>query len=829
MTKTITRILAALAIVCFASPSMNAQTGVTLLDTNFEDWKLTDDFTGGIVTDQANGTFNLPGATVKIQGRPTFNNSSAPNAGTSAEFPNYFRFGSDGSATNQYLEITPDNPFLNGGRITVVVSTNSNAADDDIFYVADAGSWDTPLGKFNQIGKTFTTKTIDLPEDYSGTKTIRLYRLGTTVFLHAIKIETNSANSSDQTVLFDETFSKLTTVNTTKNALTDGLTDETGYTVGGGGSSMLCSENGTMDLTGGRFQTRNMDLSGDDVYLYVTYKKKNPAGESTSRFQIDVDKTGTSGMGTLFVVTEVDAPAGFATQELAITGGTADSYIHFRTESSLSVVLDEIKVVRGKEAVAPAITSFVAAGVSATINEEAGTITAELPAGTSLAAIEPEVTMNAGGDHYTPTGAQDFTDPVTYTVFNADESDSKAYTVTLTVASTLSDDATLSDIKFKGTTITGFAAETAEYNFELPYNSAVPAVADVAVTTTHPNAVVGTITSSSETFPVDITIPVTAEDGTTTATYILHFTMKVASVDATLKSLVVNGNTVPLEAGVTDYTVDLPYTTTEVPTVTATPNDSKASVEILNAAGLEEKTVINVTAEDGATKIQYTVSFNVLPSPTKPITTWNFTNYPAGDIAGTFDGLTIVSNNPEGTAAVTIDANSKKIDDFSFTQRLKLGDSGSPAAETPYLPTSHYVSFKTKGDVTITIYGMSSSSSQDNPRTLNITDGEKLINTFVDPDGSSIRKGIIEYTGDAATIYMYSPNRGFNIYAIIAEGYLGDNDAINNVTFNKEVKFVNYYDILGRPVPAATRGLVIVKTTFTDGTSTSNKLFRLEK
>jgi len=204
MKRIITKILATLGFICLALPFVNAQTGTVLLNTNFEDWKQSAELPGGIVTDQANGTYNLPDTKLTIQGRPTFNNASMPNAGTSTEYPNYFRFGSDGTATNQYLEITPDEPFVNGGRITVVVSTNSSASATNIFYVADASSWDTPLETFNQIGQAFTTKTFDLPAYYSGTKTIRLYRLNTTVFLHAIKIETNASGgpilSSDATL-----------------------------------------------------------------------------------------------------------------------------------------------------------------------------------------------------------------------------------------------------------------------------------------------------------------------------------------------------------------------------------------------------------------------------------------------------------------------------------------------------------------------------------------------------------------------------------------------------------------------------------------------------
>ena len=421
----------------------------------------------------------------------------------------------------------------------------------------------------------------------------------------------------------------------------------------------------------------------------------------------------------------------------------------------------------------PLITAFKAAGVTATIDDAAGTIKAELPKGTALTAITPEVTMNAGGDHYAPAGAKDFTSPVTYTVYNAAGTKSKAYTVTLTVAVSLSNDASLSDIQFKSATIDGFAAATTSYNIVLPFGSAVPAAADVTAAKTHPNAIVGTITASDTKFPVDITIPVTAEDGTTKANYVLHFTMKAGGTDASLKTLTVSGNTVLLEAGKTAYTVDLPEGTTAVPVVAATANDSKATVKVTDAANLTGQTTIDVTAEDGVTKQQYTVSFNVLSLPSEPLDlTWNFSKFTAGDIAGgMFDCLT-VKGVDTGTA-VSIEANNKSIDGYSFTQRLKLGGGGNPAAETPNLPTQRYLSFPVAGNAIITIYGMSSSTTN-NPRTLEITNGTTEINTFVDPDGSAILKKTISYTGPATTIYLYAAANGFNIYAILVQGTLGD-------------------------------------------------------
>ena len=298
-----------------------------------------------------------------------------------------------------------------------------------------------------------------------------------------------NANGQAETVIFHETFNKMTIVNTTANGLTSGNSDETGYTVGGGGSGMKCTIDGTMDLTGGRFTTKNLDLTGD-VKLYVTYKL---APATTKKFQIDIDKTGTSGMGGILNEAGGDSPSEFTTKEFVITTGTAESYIHFRTESSHTIILDEIKITKMVTSGVPAITSFNVEGVSATIDQDAGTINAELPFGTNLTSIEPTIVLGGTATSYSPIGAQDFTNPVDYTV--TDGTNTKTYAVTLTAKATASDDATLSDLRVDGTTVTGFASTTTEYDVVLPYGSANPVVTAIKNDTEASDPVITNVTS----------------------------------------------------------------------------------------------------------------------------------------------------------------------------------------------------------------------------------------------------------------------------------------------------------------------------------------------
>ena len=212
----------------------------------------------------------------------------------------------------------------------------------------------------------------------------------------------------------------------------------------------------------------------------------------------------------------------------------------------------------------PVITSFVVAGVQATIDAANKTITATLPIGKSLTNLTPTV----NGDNiasYTPQGAQDFTNPVQYTVTSA-SGKTATYTVTLQV--------------------------------EQPKSS-----------------------------------------------------------DATLKTLTVGGKAITLQAGVYNYTVDA-ESGSAVPQVSATANDSKATIQITQATSLTDKATVVVTAEDGSTQT-YTITFNV-KVPSSDLTIHTPGIYEAEKIAGGYGGtLTALGGREYEVYYMGKDADSK--------------------------------------------------------------------------------------------------------------------------------------------------------------------------
>ena len=118
-------------------------------------------------------------------------------------------------------------------------------------------------------------------------------------------------------------------------------------------------------------------------------------------------------------------------------------------------------------------------------------------------------------------------------------------------------------------------------------------------------------------------------------------------------------------------------------------------------------------------------------------------------------GVTILAS-ADGTVA--IDANSKSIDGFSFTQRIKLG--GTMKADY------RVIKLEVGGAATITVYGMSSSSSEDRTLVLaTLADGSFTTVSEQTALGASIGKLTYEVS-EAGTYYLGSSKSGINLYYI---------------------------------------------------------------
>lgn len=174
--------------------------------------------------------------------------------------------------------------------------------------------------------------------------------------------------------------------------------------------------------------------------------------------------------------------------------------------------------------------SFASPAVTGTINDGAKTIAVAVPYGTNLTSLVAKfattgVSVKVGSiEQVNGTTANDFTNPVTYTVTAADGSTAN-YIVTVTVDLTLK---AITSFSFVSPAVTGTINEAAKsISVTVPYHTSLTALVAI-FSTTGESVRVGSIEQVSGITPNDFTNPVTytvtAHDNST-ASYIVNVTI----------------------------------------------------------------------------------------------------------------------------------------------------------------------------------------------------------------------------------------------------------------------------------------------------------------
>lgn len=155
----------------------------------------------------------------------------------------------------------------------------------------------------------------------------------------------------------------------------------------------------------------------------------------------------------------------------------------------------------------------------------------------------------------------------------------------------------------------------------VPYGTNVTALVATFTLSDGATAKVGETAQASGTTPNNFTEPViytiTSLDGTT-QNWTVTVTITAASSDATLNNLTIDGTTITgFDPNIYTYTYTLPYGTTTIPTVGATPTDPNATIVITQATSLtggeaERTATVVVTAQDGTTTLTYKVIFGYI-------------------------------------------------------------------------------------------------------------------------------------------------------------------------------------------------------------------------
>jgi acetyl esterase/lipase len=196
-----------------------------------------------------------------------------------------------------------------------------------------------------------------------------------------------------------------------------------------------------------------------------------------------------------------------------------------------------------------------------------------------------------------------------------------------TIPGTLSSDATLSDLKVDGTTVSGFSSGTYAYSVAVPYG--LPTVPVVSATTSFPLAT--SVITPAASIPGTTSILVTAQDGTTQLTYTVSFSYAPPSNNSSLSYIkwLPNGfdpikqniRVKDFESGIFDYNIEVPLETASlvvdaepafVIPASGCPPATYSVTQPVNLTGTatERTATIVCTAQDGITTSTYNVTFS---------------------------------------------------------------------------------------------------------------------------------------------------------------------------------------------------------------------------
>ncbi len=204
--KKIYMLFAALAFVGFGV--LNAQT--VLIDTDFSDLTPTP---ANDANKSSQGPYNTPKGEITWHGTKYNDLKNFPAIGETVDDKidpaadgnsnvRFLRTGSnfgltEGVPTNHFFQVTPNDDFVNGGKVTLLVSVNGTAKGINVYDASAAeylGTIDiSEIALYQKVPVEFI-----LPADFSGKKTLSFTRAeldgsvgGVTFFTWNIKIETD--------------------------------------------------------------------------------------------------------------------------------------------------------------------------------------------------------------------------------------------------------------------------------------------------------------------------------------------------------------------------------------------------------------------------------------------------------------------------------------------------------------------------------------------------------------------------------------------------------------------------------------------------------------
>ena len=215
--------------------------------------------------------------------------------------------------------------------------------------------------------------------------------------------------------------------------------------------------------------------------------------------------------------------------------------------------------------------------------------------------------------------AQDENADVRYTVVPIDENNvavfvlvtaadgtTQAHYSVLVRLHTLSSEAYLTSIMADEVELPGFTSTKYEYTIQLPAGSPLPTLSSIVC-----DGATVEMTTTPSGSSATVTFVVTSEDGTNQQTYTV-FVHVLPSAICTLDNLFIGDEQLEgFSADQLTYSIELPYGTSELPTIDYVLTDKHSSAQVVRG---ENIITITVTAEDGEHTTVYTLLFTIAKS-----------------------------------------------------------------------------------------------------------------------------------------------------------------------------------------------------------------------
>ncbi|MBF0410532.1 MAG: DUF5018 domain-containing protein, partial [Candidatus Riflebacteria bacterium] len=340
-------------------------------------------------------------------------------------------------------------------------------------------------------------------------------------------------------------------------------------------------------------------------------------------------------VGKIFTVTVTPLASGAVT--VTIPENTVQDQFGNRNKSGNTITINN----RITSSSSKSLTSFTLVSPQAIgiINETNKTVALSVPFGTNVTSLIPTIT-HTGSTILPGTGvAQNFTNPVTYTV-TATDGTTQAYVVTVTVATNTAK--AITAFNFSDLSATGVIKESSKtISLTVPYGTNVTSLIP---TITHTGSSVSPDTGVAQNFTNPVTYTVTGTDGSTQA-YVVTVTVTTNTAKAitafNFSSLSVTG---VVNEAAKSVALTVPYgtnVTALVPSITHTGSSVSPNTGV--AQDFTNPKTYTVTAGNGSTQA-YVVTVTVSANTAKSITAFNFSDL----------SVTGVINEAAKTVALTV-------------------------------------------------------------------------------------------------------------------------------------------------------------------------------